>query len=179
MSRETFAHCLSGPVSLAEDQWRERDVDRLHALASAARGSALSSLGVCLIGLKTANRPDEYSRSIEYLTFFLKHSKPRPPLLTREAVATQAIREWLIDFCPVCHGKGETEAQEGQEGAQRMKSCPECQGHGKRRYSDMERRATIAGKRHEIERWMADALATISQAEAQAQRTAVQLLERW
>ena len=135
MSRESLAHALSGPVSLAEDEWRERPVDRIHALAAAqsaygrtARESALSALGVSLIALKSANRADEYVRSVDRLAHLLRKTKPKPNAELRIRIARQAVHEHIVDFCPTCRGTGEIPDQEGLEGAQRMKPCPECGG---------------------------------------------------
>ena len=184
--REALAHSLSGPVSLMEDQWRERDVDRLHALAAAqcaygktARESALASLGVCLIALKSANRADEYVRSVDQLAHMLRKTKPRPNADLRIRISRQAVHEHIVDFCPTCRGTGEIPDQEGLEGAQRMRPCPECHGHGKRRYSDSERVELIGAPLRDVNRWMADAMALISEAEAEAVRSASKLLERW
>lgn len=184
--KESLAHALSGPVSLAEDEWRERPVDRLHALAAAqsaygrtAREAALSALGVSLIALKAANRADEYVRAVDRLAHMLRKAKPKPNAELRIRIARQAVHEFIVDFCGTCQGRGEIPDQEGLEGAQRMKPCPECGGHGKRRYSDSERLELIGGEAKFCGRWMADAMALISEAESEAVRTANKLLEKW
>lgn len=190
MTKEAFAHCLTGPISLAEDQWRERDVDRLHALASSqqlranrtARESHLSSLGVSYIALKSANRPDELARAISKLAAFLQDFKPRANSEMRQRIAMQAIMECVIDFCPTCKGTGEIPAQDGVDGAQRMKECPECSGHGKRRYSDAERMGALqapADDLFKIQRQLDFAISVLAEAESEAVRTAKRLLERW
>lgn len=187
--REALAKALSGPINL-DEQAHERPVDRLHALASAqidranrtARAAKLASLGVSIIALKHANRPDEYNRSITRLADCLAWPKPRPSQEVRLRVARQAVQEWVIDFCPTCKGVGEVPAQEGLEGAQRMRECPECGGHGKRRYSDAERLTALeleAGDYVKMARWMADAMGFIARAEDEAVRSAKRLLERW
>jgi hypothetical protein len=173
-----------------EDEWRERPVDRLHALASAqivradraARASHLASLGVSLIALKAANRPDEIGRAIERLTSCMFWRKPYPSVRMAEKVSHQAIMEWVIDHCPTCSGTGEVPDQDGIDGAQRMKVCPSCGGHGKRRYSNAERIAALeirGDELHKVNRWLSDALGYISRAEDEAIRTATRLLERW
>ena len=184
--KEALAHALSGPISLAEDEWRERPVDRLHALAAAqsacgrtAREAALSALGVSLIALKAANRADEYARSVDRLAHMLRKAKPRPSLEVRTRIARQAVHEHIVDFCGTCQGRGEIPDQEGLEGAQRMKPCPECGGHGKRRYSDSERLEIVGCEARYCGAWIADAMALISEAESEAVRTANRLLERW
>lgn len=178
--REALAHALSGPVSLQEDEYRERPVDRIHALASAARDSHLSALGLSIIALKAANRPDEYARSVDRLAYFLCRMKNRPNAEMRLRIARQAVMEHIVDFCPTCKGTGEIPAQDGIDGAQRMKQCPECGGHGKRRYSDQERIDALGVKSgREVDRWMAEALGWIAQAEDQAHKSAIRLLEKW
>ena len=184
--KEALAHALSGPISLAEDEWRERPVDRLHALAAAqsacgrtAREAALSALGVSLIALKAANRADEYARSVDRLAHMMRKIKPRPSLELRIRIARQAVHEHIVDFCGTCQGRGEIPDQEGLEGAQRMKPCPECGGHGKRRYSDSERLEIVGCEARYCGAWIADAMALISEAESEAVRTANRLLERW
>lgn len=187
--REALAHSLSGPINLDERDW-ERPVDRLHALASAqiknarrtAREAHLSSLGVSLIALKSANRADELSRAISRLADCLGWIKPRPTSAMRLRIARQAINEYVIDYCPTCQGRGEVPDQDGLEGAQRMKPCPECGGHGKRRYSDAERMSGLEVERAQYaqaERWLCEGLAFMAIAEAEAVKTARKLLERW
>lgn len=189
MGKEQFAHCLSGPVSLAEDQWRERDVDRLHALAAsqvknadrAARQSHLASLGVSLIAVKAANRADEYARAVAKLAQMVRReARPRPSNTICLSVSRQAIQEYVVDFCPTCSGKGEVPDLEGLEGAQRMKPCPECGGHGKRRYSDSERAEAIGAENEKRAAYLISrANYLISMAEDEAIRGARRLLERW
>ena len=89
--KESFAHCLSGPINL-DEQERERPVDRLHALASAARDSHLSSLGVSFLALRTANRADEYARTISKLENCLMWTRgKKPSQLFRAKIARQAV----------------------------------------------------------------------------------------
>jgi hypothetical protein len=170
-----------------EDEWRERPVDRLHALACAqvtgsARQSKLSSLGVSIIALKAANRPDEYARAIDRLADCLTWVRPKPSSLMRVNVARQAVMEHCVDFCPACKGTGEVKAEEKLDGTQPMKACPECGGHGKRRYSDEERRVNLLLEAKDYRKGaalMAEAMGYIAMAEDQAIRTAARLLERW
>ena len=187
--REALAKSLSGPVNL-DEQAHERPVDRLHALASSqieranrtARASKLASLGVSLIALKHANRADEYARAVERLADLLILARPKKSELFRVTISRQAIMEHCIDLCPCCKGAGEIPAQDGLDGAQRMKVCPECGGHGKRRYTDEERRVNLLLKAEEYNmgaRFMAEAMGLIAEAEDQAIRSARQLLERW
>ena len=189
MMRESLARVLSGISNLDEGP-HERPVDRLHALASAqieranrtARASKLAALGVSLIALKAANRPDEYDRAVSRLAECLAWAKPVKSSDMRMRVSRQAVMEHCVDFCPTCRGAGEIPAQDGLDGAQRMKPCPECGGTGKRRYTDEERRINLLLRAEEYRdgaRLMAEAMALISIAEDEAIRTAQKLLERW
>lgn len=182
--REALAHALAGPVNLDEQDW-ERPVDRLHALAAAqskslhrtARESTLASLGVSLIALKQANRPDEYRRSVAKLADTLYWLKPRPSNRLAFLVARQAIMEWVVDACPTCQGRGHVTNTEGVH-----KSCPECGGHGKRRYSDDERQEAMQIDDKEFaraNRLLGDAMRFVSLAEAEAITTARKMLEKW
>lgn len=185
--REVLAHALSGPVSLMEDDYRERDVDRLHALAcaqlsSVRKASHLASLGVAYIGLKYANREDELPRCIAALERCLAWDRPTPGWRIRTRVAHWAIMETVIDMCPTCQGRGEIPAQDGLDGAQRMKTCPECAGHGKRRYSNAERIYGLQiepGELAKVERTLGAAISYLAEAEHEAIRGAKRLLDRW
>lgn len=195
MSRESLAHALSGPISLQQDEYRERPVDRLHALASAqirranrtARESHLASLGVSFIALKAANRPDELERAVEKLAKFLECLKPKVTDDRRKLIARQSIFETVLDFCPRCRGTKEVPDRDDVDGAQRMKPCPAeeeggCGGSGKRRYSDHERLAALKAGRDEIadvQAHMARAIGILGEAEVQAIKSAKMLLARW
>jgi Ribonuclease G/E len=109
----------------------------------------------------------------------LRKTKPKPNAELRIRISRQAVHEHIVDFCGTCQGRGEIPDQEGLEGAQRMKPCPECGGHGKRRYSDSERVELIGAPLRDVNRWMADAIALISEAESEAVRSASKLLGRW
>lgn len=187
--RESLARVLSGISNLDEGP-HERPVDRLHALASAqieranrtARASKLAALGVSLIALKAANRADEHERAVARLAECLAWVKPIRGEDFRMRVSRQAVMEHCIDFCPTCNGTGEVRAQDGIDGAQRMKPCPECGGHGRRRYTDDERRINMLLRAEEYRdgaRMMAEAMSFIAIAEDEAIRTAQKLLERW
>lgn len=125
--KESLAHALSGPVSLAEDEWRERPVDRLHAIASsqilrdqdakcrwARRSVALCSLGVDVYPYLT--QPDgsagvsaAFLRAQNKLVEYLGWNEFRHELSLRRstkiAVARQALLEHKNSTCRVCNGK--------------------------------------------------------------------------
>lgn len=125
MSRESLAHALSGPVSLAEDQWRERDVDRLHAIASAQlvreqdercnkarKSAALCSLGVDVFAYTVLPEGDPggvraFNRAFKTLMDYLDWSEHRLSLResTKIAVARHSLLEHKNSTCRVCNGK--------------------------------------------------------------------------
>jgi hypothetical protein len=176
-----------------EDEFRERPVDRLHAMACAqtatvnraVRESHLAGLGVSLIALRDSNRPDEYARAVDRLAKFLHGMVPRANPEMRKLLATQAIHENVISFCPRCKGTGEIPAQDGLDGAQRMAPCPSdtgCGGSGKRRYSDAERMEAMSVNKETVNKVNAQlsyAHLVLAQAESEAVRNAIRLLERW
>lgn len=184
--REALAHALTGPVNLDEQESRERPVDRLHAMACAARESHLSSLGVSYIALRAANRADEYARTISKLEKCLAWGKRRVAQEMRFKLARQAVMESIVSACPRCSGTKEVKADIGLDGAQRMKPCPPapegCGGHGLRRYSDDERMNSLEVDKHLyrlLERHLTDAIAFLNAGEAEAIRTARRLLEKY
>ncbi len=198
MSREALAHALSGPVSLAEDQWRERDVDRLHALASAQIGKGirterealLAGLGKSWIALRDSRRTDEMPEVLSGLIACLMWSRPRPTVKAADKVARWVIIERVHENCPTCKGRKEipdTDRMAGRiftegDGAVPMRMCPECNGTGKHRYSNAERISGMginAGELHKYDRLLCDAEMWLAQAESQAIRSTMRLLERW
>lgn len=159
MSRESLAHALSGPVSLAEDQWRERDVDRLHALAAAqiisiARGkSLLVPLGRELIAYLDGGCQQSGVRAKKGLADALLWREHRLRLTNESAtlVATLSISEAKSGACRVCNGRIDANGvfsvpdvdkiagwREG-DGPVPMRPCPSCYGSGRHRFSDSER----------------------------------------
>lgn len=183
--KESLAHCLSGPINLDEKDW-ERPVDRLHALACAARESKLASLGVSWYALKGANRADMREDCVTKLAELLWSVKPKPPEVMRVKIARWAIQESLIDMCPHCKGAKEVPAQDGLDGAQRMKPCPPdpvgCGGTGLRRYSDRERVEGLeidGAQLAQHQRLLGAALTLLTRAEHEAGLRAFRLLERW
>lgn len=196
--RESLAHALSGPVSLAEDQWRERDVDRLHAVAAAQiakatrteREAHLAALGKSWIALRDAARIDERSAVLSGLIACLMWSRPRPTVKAADRAARWVILERIHEACVTCKGKAEipdTERMSGRvftegDGAVPMRNCPECNGTGKHRYSNQERIEGMgigAGELHKYAKLLCDAEMWLSQAESQCLRSTVLLLERW
>ena len=184
--REALAKALSGPINLDEQESRERPVDRLHAMACASRDSHLSSLGVSFIALRAANRPDEYARTVSKLEKCLAWGKRRIAQEMRYKLARQAVMESIVNACPRCSGTKEVRAEDGLDGAQRMKPCPPspegCGGHGLRRYSDDERMASLDVDKHvyrTLERHLADAIGFLNAGEAEAVRLARRLLEKY
>lgn len=190
MSRESLAHALSGPVSLAEDQWRERDVDRIHA-AAAARNPAvlawlrchgdieaakalslLSSLGIDLVAYKMGQAETYRERCMKGLVQALEWPENRLDLrpASSQMVAAQALMEWMADKCITCHGRTtipDVDRMAGQsnvEGAVPTKECPSCRGTGIRLYSDDERAQTLGGRPQRLTRALETAHSLIGEA---------------
>lgn len=198
MSRESLAHALSGPISLQEDEYRERPVDRLHALASSQvvnftrteREAHLAALGKSWIALRDAMRVDELPAVRDGLIVCLMWSRPKPTVKAADKAVRWTIIERVHEACPTCKGKmqiPDTDKMGGRvfaegDGAVPMRVCPECNGTGKHRYSNQERIAGLeieAGELHKYARMLADAEMWLSQAESQAVRSTMKLLERW
>jgi len=196
--KESLAHALSGPVSLAEDEWRERPVDRLHALASSQiangvrteREAILAALGKSWIALRDAMRTDEMPEVLSGLIACLMWSRPRPTAKAAELVARWIIIERVHENCPTCKGRKEIpdsdkmggRALEAGAGAIPMRECPECHGTGKHVYSNRERIEGMginAGELHKYQKLLFDAEMWLTQAESQAVRSTMRLLERW
>jgi hypothetical protein len=139
----------------------------------------LASLGMSYIALKVANRPDEFDRTVDRLARCLS-GKIGSQMRLR--IARQAVMEGMVDSCPSCSGTGEVRAYEDTEGTQRMKECPECGGHGKRRYSNQERIEALQiapGDLVWCERALSEALGYLAAGEKEAILTARRLLERY
>lgn len=188
--KEALAHCLTGPVNLDEQEARERPVDYIHAMAMAQQVTVhrthhdahLAALGLSWYALKGANRPDAFQDVLDRLAACLLWSGGRMSRKDRQKIAHQAVMESLVDSCPTCAGTGEIKAYEEIEGTQRMKQCPECGGHGKRRYSNAERIAGLEINPTELvkyERKLSEALGYLAQAEKEVTITALRLMEHW
>lgn len=196
--REALASVLAGLSSLQEDDFRERPVDRLHALASAQvsnytrteREAHLAALGKSWIALRDALRADELPAVVEGLIVCLMWTRPKPTVKAANRAARWTIVERVQENCPTCKGKmqiPDLEKMGGRifaegDGAVPMRVCPECNGTGKHRYSNRERIEGLgieAGELHKYSRLLSDAEMWLSQAESQAIRSTVRLLERW
>jgi hypothetical protein len=117
-------------------------------------------------------------------------SRPRPTVKAADRVARWVIVERVHENCPTCKGKMEipdTERMAGRvfaegDGAIPMRVCPECKGTGKHRYTNAERIDGMGiggGELHKYERLLCDAEMWLAQAESQAVRSTMRMLERW
>lgn len=185
--KEALVSVLTGLQSLGSDDVNERPLDRLHAMAAAKNYTAgeeavLTSLGRDLIAFKFAHRVDSRDQAIKNLADALGWASFKLGLhgKNRKRIASWAVQEWVIDFCPSCSGKCEVpmHLEQSIEGRQPMKQCPTCRGTGKRRYSDEERKEAL-GDLNRLERGLFVAHGVIGWAEAAAVRSANHLLERW
>lgn len=186
--KQTLAISLAGLQGLGSDDYRERPVDRIGAVAmisrrveqapEALRQSQLAALGVDLVAFKFGNRAPSHKDAVDMLSAYLAWPQFRLGLKAKRLhqVASWAITEWSIDMCPSCQGAKEVPNGEAREGAQPMKPCMDCGSTGKRRYSDAERATALAG---EFDKALAVAHGLIGRAEDLAVRGAAQMLERW
>lgn len=196
--KEALAHALSGIASLAEDAWRERPVDRLHALASSQisngvrteREAILAALGKSWMALRDARCTKEMPEVLDGLIACLMWSRPKPTAKAADKVARWIIIERVHENCPTCRGRKEipdTDKMGGREiaegsGAIPMRECPECKGTGKHIYSNRERIEGMgigAGELHKYQKLLFDAEMWLAQAESQCIRSTKRLLERW
>ena len=139
-----LARAETGLTSLGEAPSHDHaPVDQLHACAAARRESWLASFGADLIRLKISNCADAYPVCLAALVLHLsgKQSLKLKPNWVNQ-VAEQALKEHIVDFCPVCGGRGQTEDKaksDGREGAVPMVECVACKGFRFRRYTKGER----------------------------------------
>jgi len=170
--RESLARVVCNPVNLEEDEWRERPVDIIHAMAKAQVRTAgkrynLTAIGRALYPAMTLPRGDQaldgaIFAATEALAVALMVPGHRLDLRapTARLVAWQAIREHRDPVCRVCKGRIDTTTgmasipdvdklknwKEG-DGPVPMKPCPSCGGSGVHKYGDDER-ASAMGEYH-------------------------------
>ncbi len=107
-------------------------VDCLGAMGIASRRHAI---GIMAVRLKYANDASVHADMAEQLRRMIK--KPLPQSLGR-AIALQAMREFLMQQCKSCAGRGYKAAPNGVK-----HPCQSCRGSVIKRYSDTERLQSI------------------------------------
>lgn len=163
--RELLAQVLTSPVSLQEDEWRERPVDRLHAIACAQASTGrynLSLIGRHVFAFYVLPPDDKESgpalvKAREALANALLAPGHKLGLTheTAHLVALQALREGRDATCRTCKGRKDAMGfhsvpdvkklagwREG-DGPVPMTLCPACDGTGKHRFSDREREQMV------------------------------------
>lgn len=179
--KKTLAMALSGFQGLGSDDFRERPVDRLGAMAAiqiqradkSAAESFMASLGVELIAFKFARRLSSRANAEDKLAIVLSWPQWKLKLSprNRDLVSRWAVEEWAEDFCKPCTGSGISVDSRGV-----VRGCPECGGTKKRRYSDAERVSALGAA---FDKPLSEAHGIIGRAEDLAVRGAKQMLERW
>lgn len=115
----------------------ERAIDRLTAVGMS------DALGSALFRAKYCNDRSSGKRALHLLTHKAAH-RLRVEMEYARALATTALREWMVDACEKCHGTGNV--KEGDH----VSTCRKCNGTGVKAYSDNER-ALCAG--FPVESW--------------------------
>ena len=164
--REALVRVLTSPTNLDEQDYSERPVDRVHAVASAQyraidrarRAAILVPLGRLLLPIVDGQSDRFRKEAEEALSLCLswKEYRLRVHGDISRAVARQAIHEAQNARCPVC--KGITDVKDGVcsipdlermaghkvwIGPVPLKPCPECNGTGKKKFSDEERARVV------------------------------------
>lgn len=123
--REALA--TSHHAGLAWNPDYEKHIDRVAACGFA------SALGVALWKARYMNEGRAYREALMRLTRVLAGRYKSESHGTRARLATQAVREYIADKCPVCRGVGELVLRKLRV------QCKACSGVAVRRYSDRER----------------------------------------
>ena len=196
--KEALAKTLSGLSHLTPHDCTqpaiERPVDRLGAIAMASRvigktGNAqrqanLAALGKRLYSLKYANREDEYPAAHADLAGMIRFKVKGISHTEALNLSRLCIREWVIDVCVPCSGKGQVADHDIKhlEGPQPMRQCHSCAGTGHWKYSDAER-ATFMELPIGVARGLFPAIerghSLISECVSECLKSTRQMLERW
>ncbi len=198
--RESLARVVCNPVNLEEDEWRERPVDIIHAMAKAQVRTAgkrynLTAIGRALYPAMTLPRGDQsldgaICAAAEALAAALMVPGFRLNLLspTARLVALHAIREHRDPVCRVCKGRIDTTTgmasipdvdklknwKEG-DGPVPMKPCPACGGSGVHKYGDDERTNAVGDDAGRMDRAFSTAHSLISAAMIELDRVSTEL----
>jgi predicted RNA-binding Zn-ribbon protein involved in translation (DUF1610 family) len=129
--------------SLAWQEHEERAVDRVTAIGFAGRGrdarmAAQKDFGVTMLRVE-AQDPMAMRKIILLVVRRLNH-KFRITRGFAEKIAFAVMHEYLRTNCPACGGKAEIR----QKGGVTL-ICPQCNGSGLHRYSDMDRARLVGG----------------------------------
>jgi len=147
--------CLARAVNSSnlEMETFETDVDRVAAMAAGTH------LGSYLLRIRDGGQVEFSHRAMLILARRI-HKRHRIVRTLAEAIATQALIEWIKPWCRACGGARELMIDS------KPTTCPKCGGSGVHRHSDRERRSAIGSWGGRIETGFNYAAAEISSAAA-------------
>ncbi len=148
---------LIGAAQLAEHHMRQSNDAR-----QAAKDARYVGIGVTTMAVKNGLQPRLFARAVAEIAceilivtkkmlvtdapIWIETVESRPAVIESPeykaaiAIARAALHQHVIDMCPTCQGKKEVPDHDlpELEGRQPMKLCGDCNGTGKRKYSDDE-----------------------------------------
>ena len=146
-----------GAAQLAEHHMRQTN-----SAQQAAKDARYVTIGMTTMAVKNGLQPRLFARAVAEIAceilivtkkmlvtdapIWIETVESRPAVIESPeykaaiAIARAALRQHVIDMCPTCQGKKEVPAHDLPEiiGGQPMKLCGDCNGTGKRKYSDDE-----------------------------------------
>lgn len=132
-----------GAAQLFEHHMRQSEQSN-----QAARDSRYVSIGMTTMAVKNGLRATLFERAIdEVADEYLQAIKTPISESAARTVSRAALHQHILDMCQTCHGKKEVPDHDVPhlEGAQPMKTCPSCEGTGKRTYSAAESADALNG----------------------------------
>lgn len=123
--REAWSSSLMSQLGWTPDV--EKAIDRI------AAGGFCGPLGLALFHAKFHNDAEAFRKAQRGLERILARRYASEPVIVRSAMARQAMREYLWEFCPTCLGVGEINNRKLRV------VCQTCSGTKVRRYNDVER----------------------------------------
>lgn len=185
-----------GVAAVGAAQLHEHHMRQCNDAQQAARNARWVAIGMTTLAVKNGLQPRLFSRAVAEIACEMLIAKKHmnvinaadwidivekraeclthPVYVAAHAVARAALHQHVIDMCPTCGGKKEIPDHDIPDlnGVQPMKMCPDCNGTGKRRYTDEECADAVIGhvdRKHAREQ-INDALETIQRCEVMAIR---------
>jgi hypothetical protein len=180
-----------GAAQLQEHHMRQTDNAQ-----QAARDARWVAIGMTTMSVKNGLQPRLFARAVaeiaceilivtkkitvmeaaDWIDIVEKRAEclTHPDYIAAHVVARAALHQHIIDMCPTCQGKKEIPDHDIPDlnGVQPMKMCGDCNGTGKRKYSDDECGDALkgfVGRKHAREQ-INDALEIIQRCEVTAIR---------
>ena len=156
-------------AAIGAAQLTEHHMRQTNNAQQAAKDARYVAIGITTMAVKNGLQPKMFSRAVaevacELLILTKKmlvtdapiwidtvEGRPEaiesPEYKAAIAIARAAMHQHVIDMCPRCGGKKEIPDHDlpEQDGRQPMKMCPDCNGTGKRNYSDTEAADSLKG----------------------------------